>query len=291
MFFLSKMSNLKQRLIISTIAIALTLLAIFFASNPLFRPIFVLLTAAVIILALWEYYHIAHGKGFRPLRTIGITHCLLYVFASFFATQLPSLHMLPEIVLALLLSASFAYLFFYGTDPFANIAITIFGFIYLTVPLSCMINITYYFPLESTQDGRFWLFYLLAVTKLTDTGAYFIGKRFGKTKMTPSISPNKTWEGAAGGLIVALLTSVLLYHIANFFFATPPFALGYFQSLMLGVAISLLAQFGDLAESLLKRDVGVKDSSQLPGLGGFLDVVDSLIFTSPMLYLFLVIQY
>lgn len=289
--FLQNMSNMKQRLTISLFIVVIILFSISFSHHPLFRPIFVLLTASIICFAQWEYYHIAHGKGYTPLTKLGVIASLAFVFSDYIGITYPTLEIIPLIVLWLTLIASFLYYFSKGNDPFNNVALTIFGIIYLTIPISLVLNITYYFPADATQDGRWWLFYLILITKITDTGAYFIGRKFGKNKMVPYISPKKSWEGAAGGLATAIVTSVVFFFIVNHIFDPSPISLSYFQSIWVACAISILAQFGDLAESLLKRDVGVKDSSHLPGLGGMLDMVDSVIFTCPFIYFFLKISY
>jgi phosphatidate cytidylyltransferase len=157
----------------------------------------------------------------------------------------------------------------------------------LTLPISCALRINYFFPTHALEDGRLWLAYVLLVTKMTDIGAYFCGKIFGKNKLAPSISPKKTVEGALGGLGAALLTSLIFAFFASHF---APFHMTFLQSIWIGITMSILAQLGDLSESLLKRDAGVKDSSHLPGLGGMLDIVDSLVFTLPLMYLLLKMQ-
>ncbi len=285
------MSNLKQRLTVSLFSVIVLLFAICFSDHPLFRPIFVLFTAGVISLAQWEYYHIAHGNGFTPLTKLGIVSSIAFVFANFFGIQYPSIEIFPQIVLWVTLIAAFGYYFVKGKDPFNNLAITLFGIIYLAIPLALILNITYYFPSEHSQDGRWWLLYLLLITKITDAGAFFIGRQWGVSKMVPYISPKKSWEGAAGGLLTAVITSIIFYLAMGAAFDKPPVTLTYFSSVWLAGCISIVGQFGDLAESLLKRDVGVKDSSHLPGLGGMLDVVDSVIFTCPFLYFYLKMTY
>lgn len=281
-----KLSNLQQRLIISSVGVFILLLAIFLSYEPFFKPIFALLTVAVIVTAIWEYYNIAKIKGWLPLFKIGLTGAGAYTFAVFLRTQEIG-KMLPESVLGLTLIAAFLYYFIKGSDPFVNLAITLFGLLYLAIPLSCLIDINYFNNEPFVHDGRWCLLYLLFVTKMTDTGAFFIGKNYGRRQLSTYISPKKTWEGALGGLCCAIAASILLYFIFHLFFDQPPFAITFWQSIWLAALISITAQFGDLAESLLKRDVGVKDSSHLPGLGGVLDVVDSLVFTSPLLYIFL----
>ncbi|MCB1112867.1 MAG: CDP-archaeol synthase [Chlamydiales bacterium] len=287
----SKMSNLSQRLTVSAVIVTLILFAIYFATNTFFRPIFVLLTAGFISYALYELYHLAQQKGMKPLERTGIICSVAYIFSIYLSYQHPSLLLLPMIVIALTMLIIFGYYFFRGSDPLVNLSVTTFGVAYLTIPLSCLIAITYYFNGNPTQDGRWWLFYLIFVTKMTDTGGYFIGKNFGKSKFFAHISPNKTWEGAIAGLCFAVASSAILCLVAHNAFETSPFLLTYWQSLWLGLLIGILAQFGDLAESRLKRDMGVKDSNTMPGLGGILDVVDSLVFTSPLLYIFLKLHY
>lgn len=284
-----KLSNLQQRLIVSSLGIVLGFIAIWTSySQSMLNLLFPLFVYATIGAALWEYYHIAKAKGCHPLTKIGLCGTLVYVWAIFMRSRWPDLGwMFPEIAIGLLLIAAFMYYFIKGTDPFVNLAITMFGFLYLCVTLSCLIEINFFMFPSQVYDGRWCLLYLLFVTKMTDTGAYFVGKQWGRRKLSPYISPKKTWEGAFGGLLSAIITSTILYAIFQLFFDHPPFPLSLGISLLLAILISITAQFGDLAESLLKRDVGVKDSSGLPGLGGFLDIVDSLVFTSPLMYIFL----
>lgn len=284
---LSTMNNLEQRLVVSSIGVIAVIASICLSYFYFFKPIFALLTASVIAIALWEFYRIAMSKGYQPLIKIGITGTIAYTLAVFVRTQTVTAAMIPQIVLGLMLIASFLYFFVKGSKPLVNLAITGFGIIYLTVPLSCILDVNYFYKDHFVEDGRWCLAYLLLVTKMTDTSAFFIGKKFGRRQLSKYISPKKTWEGAIGGLLGALGASIFLYAFWHLFFNIVPFNITFLESLWLPILISIVAQFGDLAESLLKRDVGVKDSSVLPGLGGVLDIVDSLIFTTPLLYIFL----
>lgn len=288
------MSNMKQRLTMSAFGIVIVLFSITFSTHPIFRPIFALLVAITICLALWEYYHIAHGRGLSPLTKVGLGGSALYTYTTFLSIQHGCCEVLPQISLWLTLLATFGFFFTRGKDPFINIATTIFGLCYITLPLTLILSITYFFKEgteTSTQDGRWWLLYLILITKITDAGAFFVGKRWGNRKLASFISPNKTWEGAIGGLCSAVIASLLFYHGVNLYFDTPPISINYFESVWIAICISMIAQVGDLAESLLKRDVGVKDSSHLPGLGGMLDVLDSMIFTTPFLFFLLTFLY
>jgi len=134
--------------------------------------------------------------------------------------------------------------------------------------------------LRGLDDGRNWVFFILFVTWASDTFAFFVGRRFGRHKLAPSISPGKTWEGAAGGVVAAVIMSIL-------FFTPTPFRLPLtsWQAIPLAVLVSIFGQLGDLVESLLKRNMGVKDSGSLmPGHGGVLDRIDSLVFAGVVVY-------
>ena len=284
---LEKMSHSKQRLFVGGIATIILFLFIGLSSYPYFRPFFALTLSGVVGGAIYEYYKIARNKGFLPLDTIGIICGIAYVLAVFLSTQSKAMEVLPSIALVLTGLVVFTNYFVRGENLFVNTAITFFAIAYLALPLACLLNITYFFPAESTQDGRWWLVFLIVVTKMTDTGAYFIGKSFGKHQLAPYISPKKTWEGAIGGFLASIMTSLFIYFLVNYIYEIPPINLSLFHSIWLAGVLSVIAQFGDLSESLLKRDVGVKDSNTIPGLGGMLDVVDSLVFTAPLMYIYL----
>jgi phosphatidate cytidylyltransferase len=161
-------------------------------------------------------------------------------------------------------------------ESFHKWAWTIAGVLYVGWLLSYWLN------LRGLEDGRNWVYLAMLTTFASDTGAYFIGRARGRHKLTPAISPGKTWEGAIGGLISAILGAMLIMTILNF---VSPFAFKYWQVILLGCLISLFAQLGDLVESLLKRNMGVKESGKLlPGHGGILDRFDSLIFVGPVVY-------
>jgi len=124
---------------------------------------------------------------------------------------------------------------------------------------------------------------LIVAVVMTDTGAYFSGSLLGRHKLAPKVSPNKTWEGAAGGVVTSLLGMAALHALAPHFDALPDWPLTRY--LHIGLVLSVSAQIGDLAESCLKRDAGIKDSGNLfPGHGGMLDRCDGLLFAAPVLY-------
>jgi phosphatidate cytidylyltransferase len=278
---------LVYRFFISTIGLSVVFIALYFSQNPLTAPILASFTTAVIVTALLEFYTIAKNKGYEPQLNIGITSTILYILTMFLIAFYPQAQYLPTTVFVLALFTLFSFYIFWGSNPLANVSITTFGIVYLTLPLTSLVSINYFFPVGGAQDGRWWIVYLLAMTFMTNTSAYFFGKTLGKNKLAPYISPKKTWEGAIGGFCIALIAS-MGFHVLSTLSVNPlPISLSFWESIWLGGILSFLAQLGDLAESLLKRDVGVKDSSRIPGVGGILDIVDSLVFTSPALYLFL----
>lgn len=260
--------------------------AVYYSNRPFLGFVFVCFIVGCQSLALWEYYQLAKAKGFAPLAFLGVGVNVVYVLTTYFSRHFAHPELLPNGVLIVALAMSFLCFFRKGSQPLGNLAITVFGLAYLTPPLICIININYFVFSDIPQDGRVWLVYLFFVTKITDMGAYFFGKTFGKRPLAPTISPKKTMEGAFGGMVCAVATSIIFYGITQSF-ASPAIQMTFWQSIWLGIILSVIAQFGDLAESLLKRDADVKDSSHLPGLGGFLDIADSIVFTAPLLYLFL----
>lgn len=281
---LTMTNQFKQRLLMSTLGVLALGLSIYYSFSSFFKPFFILLNAGIISLALVEYYHLARHKGFQPLTAFGIGFTILYMISLTVSLHYETLAGLPSLVLLFSMLILFLLFFQHPSLALGNLAITLFGIGYLTIPLSCALRINYFFPAGLLEDGRLWLAYVIFTSKMTDVGAYFCGKILGKNKLAPSISPKKTIEGAIGGSAAALFTSVLFVLLAS---NLATFQMTFLQSIWIGLTISVLAQLGDLAESLLKRDAGVKDSSHLPGLGGFLDVVDSLIFTLPFIYILL----
>lgn len=273
------MSNFLQRLTFGSILGAVLCVAIYFSNDPVLQPLFVLLIGIGICGALWEYYQISKGSGSHPVASLGIIGSLCYLVVIYLTLGNPAFVDWPWMTLGLILFVAFLSYFISGISPFINLAVTIFGVVYLTVPLSSIIAINLLY-------GRFWILYLFLVTKLTDIVAYFVGKQFGRHPLAPVISPKKTWEGALGGFFAGVFTSYLMHKISLALYGQGLFD-SSLQSLWFGGLMSIIAQIGDLSESLLKRDSGVKDSSQLPGLGGLLDMVDSLVFTAPLLYFYL----
>lgn len=165
-----------------------------------------------------------------------------------------------------------------------DLAVSSFGLLYIAVPMGMILGIL--FASTGGEDGRWWIAYLIVVTKITDMGAYFGGSLWGKRKLAPTISPGKTVEGAVVGLVCAMAASFIFCLISHFSGAIR-FHLSVSVALWLGLILGCIGQFGDLSESLLKRDANKKDSNDLPGLGGVLDLIDSLLFNAFILFFYL----
>jgi len=186
-------------------------------------------------------------------------------------------------------------------DSIKRASFSLYVHLYINFPLSCAIFLRN-FELNSLKNlqlmihsgddvGTIFLFFVIAVTFLNDTGAYFTGRAFGKTPLAPSISPKKSVEGALGGVICACLTGVLIKVLDSIFFRIIP-DFPYLHVILLGLLIGISGVIGDLFESMMKRDAEIKDAGVLlPGHGGILDRLDSLSFTIPLTYFYVKIFY
>lgn len=288
----STLRNLQQRTAASIVLLAGLGLTLFAASYPLLEPLYVAVVAGVIGFALREFYQMARRLGADPLTNAAIFTSTVYVFAVYFGYrgEMKTGETLPHMVLAVGFIAIFCRYFFHGQSPLISVSVTIFGLVWVTLTIACLVRIMFLFPPEQVDQGRWWFFFLLAVTKVTDIGAFFTGKQFGQRKLAVKISPQKTVEGAAGGLLLAIFTSVGFYMLGSSEWKIAPIDLTLMEALGLGIVLGTVGQIGDLAESMIKRSAKVKDSSEIPGLGGVLDVMDSLIFTAPVLTMFLIIR-
>ncbi len=169
-----------------------------------------------------------------------------------------------------------------NTAGILAISTTLFGLMYVPWLLNFIQKINF-FP-GIGDNGKFYVLYFILVTKFSDSGAYAVGSLIGRHKMIPRISPAKTWEGFGGAIVVATGASLVYAH----FFADKMPGMKPLHAVVLGVVLSCTAVVGDLIESLFKREAGVKDSGNLfPGIGGILDLLDSLLFNAPIMYLYL----
>ncbi len=186
-----------------------------------------------------------------------------------------------------------------NTQPIMTITGTLFGIFYVAYLLTFMLRLAISFDSDVSLTtplgpaGRFLVLFLLVTVKISDSGAYFVGCRFGRHKLFPRISPGKTWEGLFGGVAAGMAAGFLLFaftgHSAGAWWVRQfgSVTLNALDILALGFMLTVLGAVGDLVESLIKRAVSVKDSGTIiPGLGGLLDVFDSLLYTTPVLYFY-----
>lgn len=282
-----KMADLKRRLAVSAIVGVIVAFLIAFSTTPFINLLLMCFVAALAAVGIWEYAQLAINKGLKPCTRWMVIAAIAQVIALYASLVFVDFPQLPVLVLFASMILFFLLHFKESVAGLCTIAVEFFGVAYVAAPLSLMLGVLY--PVDYLgfpQEGRWWLVYLIVVTKITDVGAYFVGRLWGRNKLSPLLSPKKTVEGAIAGFLSALIGSVAVQSCGVYFFGAH-FSLSLTEAIWLGMLIGVLGQIGDLAESLLKRDAVVKDSNTLPGLGGVLDMVDSLLFTTPLVYFFI----
>jgi phosphatidate cytidylyltransferase len=235
--------------------------------------VFFIVVLFAVLLGQLEFYRLYYPIGRRGLILFGLI-CGALVVAHFHAQGLFSdREVLTALVLAVLIYPLATYRDVVTT--LSDAAVISFGVLYIGWLLGHLIL------LRGLEQGEYLIFFLFLVTWACDAGAYYVGKGFGRRPLAPRLSPNKTVEGAVGGLAASVLAAI----VARQWFL--PF-LSAADSVVLGLLLGVLGQIGDLTESMFKRSSGVKDSGYfLPGHGGILDKMDSLIFTTPLFYYYL----
>ena len=253
---------LRKRLTMSAVFVTITIATIFMSPEWFFFAV----VQAFGLIGLNEFLAMAEKKSGRINRVACLLFGALIPFASYYSAE--------PVVLGLAALVLFTMNFDKNaprdTTALLSISVSIFGLIYIPVLFSHLIK------LRHLGYGSSLIFYTVLLAKGGDAGAYFVGRSFGKEKLIEHISPNKSVEGAIGGLGVTVLLSLLSKSYLGF--------ISFGHLFLLGILVGVIAQLGDLAESLIKRETGVKDSGQIPGLGGVLDMLDSLVFTVPFVY-------
>jgi phosphatidate cytidylyltransferase len=276
------MSNFWARTITGLSMVFLILAALYFD-----RFFFAAIFLAVVILGLLEFYSITVTEECKPQKFTGtilgtILYLLVTVVFLFWGPELlpfAILLMLPMFFIPIIIE-----LYRKKEKSLINAAVTIFGLIYIALPVS-LLNMMNYPKIGGTVFHHFpaYLTAYFLITWIYDTGAYLVGKNFGKHKFFDRISPKKTWEGTIGGTIVAILA------VTGYYFITEGIQL--IHLLVLTGLIILFGTFGDLAESLFKRSLNLKDSGNiLPGHGGILDRFDTIFVSAPFVFLYFVFQ-
>ena len=288
----SKAKVFLRRLTSAVILWSVVLAAMFSGNKLISDYVFVLFMVVLACVGLLEFYGLVEKRELVCFKSWGTGAGVLLMIGTFFhLTGHLGINNSPARVNDF--ETSFLILFVLGlcvrqfvarsnTAGILAISTTLFGLMYVPWLLNFIQKINF-FP-GIGDHGKYYVLYFILVTKFSDTGAYAVGSLFGKHKMIPRISPGKTWEGFGGAIVVATATSLIFAH----FFADKMPGMKPLHAVVLGVVLSATAVIGDLIESLFKREAGVKDSgSFFPGIGGILDLLDSLLFNAPIMYLYL----
>lgn len=256
-------------------------------SNYMFLAIMIFLS----LFGLVEFYGLIEKRGLICFKIWGIIGGVLLMITTFMflGPDFQPSRIVPadandfEVALLILFVLGLCVRQFVSktnTDGLLAISTTLFGLMYVPWLLNFIQKINFYPGL----DGRYYVLFFVLVTKFSDIGAYCTGSLIGKHKMIPRISPGKTWEGFGGAIIFSAGVSLIFAHLAEAHMK----GMNWRHALVLGVILSVTAVIGDLIESLFKREAGVKDSGRLfPGIGGILDLLDSLLFNAPLMYLYM----
>ncbi len=291
---LSKGQIFVRRLASTLLLWSVVLAAMFSPNKFIANQVFLLLMTMLAAAGLTEFYGLVEKRGLLCFKGWGlIAGTMLMVATFFYLTQylpaassyatLPSkVNDFETSVLVVFVLGLCVHQFRAKNNPDGLLAIstTLFGLMYVPWLLNFIQKINFFPGVE----GRFYVLYFIAVTKFSDVGAYCVGSLIGRHKMIPRISPGKTWEGFGGAILVSTLASLLVLHLSGERLKE----MHVHDAIILGVILSASAVLGDLIESLFKREAGVKDSGKMfPGIGGILDLLDSLLFNAPLMYLYL----
>ncbi len=283
------MKELLNRIVIALIGIPLAIFIIWFGSWLYFISILIIAS-----IALYEFHSLVKSKdikSFWGLNLLTLISVLIFTFfvtlidfafvRSYIITQTANILFTYFILYFIILSLS--VLFFRTQNRIVTFSVSVGILFYLLLPFVSLILIRLYNfgTLNYKNSWMFLLTYFFSIW-ICDTFAYFVGKKWGKHKIAPSISPKKSWEGGIAGLIGAIFSFIIFSIIFDINFNT-------FHQIILGLLIGVFGQVGDFVESSFKRDVQVKDSSHLLGShGGILDRFDSIIFSSPIVLLYII---
>lgn len=266
---------MKKRIVSAVVFIALWIV-ILLVNNPIFDTAVV---ALISLIATYEYFKAFKNIGYNPISWIGYVGCLAIFLTGGIIPEEYKLMLIKFIIPVGLLSA-FAYIILGSVKrTIVDVAITVFSLLYIPVMFSFVKLIL------AMEHGRFYILYVFCGAFISDTFAFLVGSKFGKTKLAPDISPNKTVEGSIGGILGVILSFVLITLLGNFKLGVQG---NVFYWVLVGIAASVAGQFGDLTASAIKRHCKIKDFGNImPGHGGILDRFDSLMFVAPIVYLFI----
>jgi phosphatidate cytidylyltransferase len=286
----SKLATLFRRLGSSLALWGIVLGALFSGNKLVSDYVFLAIMLVLAGTGLWEFYDLVEKRGLICFKKWGVFGGLLLMVSTFvYVTRVRGVALPPSkpndfetsviviFVLGLCVRQFFAKS---NTAGLLAVSTTLFGLMYVPWLLNFIQKINFFPGVE----GHFYVLYFILVTKFSDMGAYCVGSLIGRHKMIPRISPNKTWEGFGGAILFSTAGSLIYSHFASAHLA----GMKWYHATILGVVLSVAAVVGDLIESLFKREAGVKDSGRFfPGIGGILDLIDSLLFNAPLMYLYL----
>jgi phosphatidate cytidylyltransferase len=280
---LSKVSAPQGRSLSKSVAVGLLLAAIFLASLLLYKELFIVFLSISTAIGAWELSTALREKKWYVPRVPAVVGSVLIMPATYFGG--PAIQWLASIaiVAALIAWRTVHLLFERRKANFQTLKRTVrdFGaaaFLVIYLPLTLSFGML----LLRQDDGHWWVLAFVTTVALIDSAGYLFGRIFGKNKLAPGVSPKKTWEGLAASIVIGTISAV----------SFTVFVLGgaWWVGIILAAALILAAVFGDLAESLIKRDLGIKDmSTWLPGHGGMMDRLDSMLPSSLMTYLVMVV--
>lgn len=239
---------------------------------------FTMMIALILGLAAFEYVQLFISGGWQPSGILVVMGVTAIVVARFKGGFVHDQWLLPALVFLSMGAHMLAYE--RGrTQAATDLGVTLGGIFYIGLLGS------YFMPLRNLADGEWWILVVLPAVWLADSGAYFIGSKFGRSKMTPRLSPNKSWEGYFGGIAVAVVGTPLLVQWYYQLGLNPEGEITLGRAAILGVLMGIIPTLGDLGESMIKRQMGKKDSGTLlPGHGGMFDRIDSWLWAAPFGY-------
>ncbi len=292
------MNELSKRLLVAAIGIPITLGISYFGNWPFLIAIIIIAS-----LTLIEFYAVTEKKNASPMKIFGVMMLLVILFSmyAFFKSTHFDLILLTEIIV-LIFGTMILQLFSTKANAITNISTTIFGVLYIALSFGSLIllreftlvltkfenllNGSHFLEVDVFADYDVWGLFVITIfitIWICDSAAYFVGKAIGKNKLFVRVSPKKTWEGSAAGFIFSVMSFYLITALL-----VPDFSA--LHSIIIGAIIGIMGQIGDLAESQIKRDADVKDSSMLlPGHGGLLDRFDSILYVAPSILLYLLV--
>jgi len=260
-----------KKIISSIFILFITWFVIFIAPNWMYLSLVIAFTSVGLI----ELFSIIEKKGVFVYKYFGLIAGILIPVSVFMHVGQNHIDLEP---LFIVIACLFAFVLQFirkekSKDHMISIAMVVFALFYVSWFFS------FFVKLKFMVNGNYLVLFLILVTKMGDVAAYFVGRTVGRNKLIPRISPNKTIEGTVGGILTSIAIALCCQKMIG---------VSIYHAFVLGVLLAILGQMGDLAESLIKRDCGVKDAGgHVPGFGGVLDMIDSLLFTAPIFYFYM----